>query len=86
MPGVIQGAARAAVEGFMDSGNVTQRREAYAGLATMLLAFIISLVILGFIGKYLWNGVVVDLFSIAKPAKSIWQIIGLMILLSLLLP
>ena len=70
----------------MDSGNVTQRRDAYAQLATILLAFIISLVLLGFIGKFLWNGVVVDLLSIAKPAKSIWQIIGLMILISLLFP
>ena len=70
----------------MDSGNVTQRREAYADLATKLLAFIISLIILGFIGKFLWNGVIVDLLSIAKPAKSIWQIIGLMILISLLFP
>jgi hypothetical protein len=34
----------------------------------------------------LWNGVVVELVTIAKPARSFWQIIGLMIILALLRP
>ena len=70
----------------MDSGSVDKRREAYAYFTAVLLATIISLILLGFIGKFLWNGVVVDLFSIAKPAKSIWQIIGLAFFISLLFP
>lgn len=81
--GVINGAARAAVEGFLDQGNAEHRRRAYVEFATMLLSFILALVILGFIGKYLWNGVIVDLFTFAKPAKSIWQIVGLMIFVML---
>jgi hypothetical protein len=44
------------------------------------------IIILGFVGKLLWNSVMVELFTIAKPAKSFWQIIGLMILASLLRP
>jgi hypothetical protein len=43
-------------------------------------------VILAFIGKYIWNNVIVDLFSFAKPAKSFWQIIGLMIFMALVRP
>jgi len=82
---VISSAARAAVEGFSDSGPA-MKREIYANSVATLLAFVLAFVILAFVGKLLWNNVVVDLFSFAKPAKSFWQIIGLMIFISLVHP
>lgn len=82
---VISSAARAAVEGFSDSGPA-MKREVYANSAATLVAFVLAFVILAFVGKLLWNNVVVELFSFAKPAKSFWQIIGLMIFLSLVHP
>ena len=85
MPNVLNAAVKAGVEGFLDTGNAEYRRRAYMDFATTLLVFIITFVILGFIGKFLWNGVIVDLFSFAKPARSVWQILGLMIFASLLL-
>jgi hypothetical protein len=39
-----------------------------------------------FIGKYLWNNVLHELVPAIKPAKSIWQIFGLAILVSLMNP
>ena len=81
----LQSACRAAVEGFSDTSPV-QKREVYANSVSMLLAFTLAFVILAFIGKLLWNNVVVDLFTFAKPAKSFWQIIGLMIFVSLIAP
>lgn len=81
----LQSACRAAVEGFSDTSPV-QKREVYANSVSMLLAFTLAFVILAFIGKLLWNNVIVDLFSFAKPAKSFWQIIGLMIFLGLIMP
>jgi hypothetical protein len=48
------------------------------------MAFAIALVIVGLFGKLLWNGVVVELFTFAKPVRSVWQIIGLMVFLSLI--
>lgn len=78
-------ACHAAVEGFV-TGSADARRNAYVDLAATLLAFVLSFVILGFVGKLLWNNVIVDLFSFAKPAKSFWQLVGLMIFVSLLLP
>jgi hypothetical protein len=36
------------------------------------------------IGKFLWNVVLCKLLTIAKPADSIWQILGLAILLNLI--
>jgi ABC-type uncharacterized transport system fused permease/ATPase subunit len=81
----IQSACRAAVEGFADTApNV--KREVYADSVAVLLSFVLAFIILAFVGKLLWNNVVVDLFSFAKPARSFWQIIGLMIFVSLIRP
>ena len=54
-------------------------------LVSFLTVFIILLLIL-FFGKFLWNNVLVDLVPSIKPAKSVWQILGLAILLALLSP
>lgn len=83
---MLKEAATAAVEGFTSGKDADKKRDAYVEFLSVLLAFVIALVILGFIGKLLWNSVVVELFTIAKPARSFWQIIGLMILVSLLRP
>jgi O-antigen ligase len=82
----INAAAKATVEGFVGMHSSERRRDAYVDFISTVLAFLIAIVILGFIGKFLWNGVVVDLFSFAKPARSLWQIIGLMLFVSLLRP
>ncbi len=80
---IVQSAARAAVEGFSGMTSSDARREAYADFVAQLIAFLIALVIIGFIGKWLWNSIIVDLFSFAKPARSFWQIVGLMIFMAL---
>ncbi len=74
------------MEGFTNGKDSDKKRDAYVEFLSVLIAFVIALVILGFVGKLLWNGVVVELFTIAKPAKSFWQIIGLMIFVALIRP
>lgn len=86
MNGMFAAAARTAVEGFVNNGNVNQKRQAYVDFITLLISFIVVIILVSFLGKFLWNGVVVDLISVAKPAKSIWQIFGLMLFLGLILP
>ena len=86
MNGVFGATMRAAVEGFVDNGNVQQKRQAYVDFLTTFLTLILVITLLAFLGKFLWNGVVVDLFSFAKPAKSVWQILGLMVFIGLMLP
>ena len=86
MTNVLNAAVKAGVEGFIDNGNAERRRVAYVDFMTQFLVFILVLVVLGFIGKYLWNGVVVDLFTFAKPARSVWQILGLMVFVMLVSP
>lgn len=48
------------------------------------IAMLIIIIIILFIGKILWNDVLTTLVPTIKPAKSIWQILGLYILFSLL--
>ncbi len=80
-------ACKAAIEGFAGTSEDPSKRKAiFTELLATLLAFILALVILGFVGKLLWNNVVIELFSFAKPARSFWQILGLMIFVSLVNP
>ena len=86
MSGILYAASKATVEGFVGMTSSEHRRDAYVDFLATVFAFILALVILAFIGKYLWNNVVVELFSFAKPARSFWQIIGLAIFISLVHP
>lgn len=84
---LLTSAARAAVEGFTSSNqDPVKRKDIYTELLAILFAFVVSLIILGFVGQLLWNNVVLELFTFAKPARSVWQILGLMIFVSLLRP
>lgn len=77
-------------------------RESFAGadaayaqngwsVASMLIVFIIMILLVTFIGYFLWNAVVAGagkndtgLFTIVKRADSMWQILGLYIVIALL--
>jgi ABC-type multidrug transport system permease subunit len=83
---VLSSAIKAGIESFTGVADSKDRRAAYVDFLAYLLAYIVAMIILGFVGKLLWNGIIVDLFSVAKPAKSMWQIIGLMIFTSLMVP
>lgn len=52
-------------------------------IAFFFAAVIVEILVLVF-GKFLWNHVLTRLVTIAKPAESIWQILGVSILLKLL--
>jgi hypothetical protein len=84
MPALLNDFVRSSLEGFVNPEDSVGRRNAYVGFAASLISFVIALIILAFIGKLLWNGVIVDLLSIAKPARSYWQILGLFVFTSLL--
>jgi len=67
-------------------GDVPERKiNGKQALVAFLTIFVIFLLLLLF-GKYLWNTVLVALFPMIKPAKSIWQILGLSILIGLITP
>ena len=74
------------VSGMMTTQRSDKRQDSYVTFLSAVLAYILAIVILAFVGKLLWNGVVTELISVAKPARSIWHILGLMIFTSLLFP
>ena len=76
---------RAGVEGMSDlSGSGNGRREMYKDVIASLLSLVLAIVIIAMVGKYLWNSTVAELFTFARPVRSAWQIIGLMIFVSLI--
>ena len=81
---MLKGLCRACIEGMTDMTGSSGRREMYIEVVASILSLIVSILIVAFIGKWLWNTTVVELFTFARPVRSVWQIIGLIILLSLL--
>ena len=79
---------RALVEGFTNpSGSASHRQDPiYAEAIAVTLTFFITVLIVSFFGLWLWNFSVVPLFEFARPAKSIFQILGLMVFLALVNP
>jgi hypothetical protein len=66
-------------------GNETSYQlDSFLSGLVVIIAFILSLVLIGLFGKLLWNNSVVNLFTFAKPAASAWHIVGLYILLALM--
>ena len=85
MPTVVHAAVKSGLEGFVNPESTNEKKESYVELAAVLISFVISLIILSLIGKLLWNGVIVDLFTCVRPAKSFWQILGFFVFISLVL-
>ena len=82
---MLQSCTRAIVEGLSPNNlDPVKSRNSYAEFIAALLAFVLAIILISFVGKMLWNEVVVELFSFAKPAKSVWQVLGLFIFASLL--
>jgi hypothetical protein len=76
---------RAGVEGMTDmSGSSSGRREIYKELVATLISLVIAIAIIAFVGKWLWNNSVAELFTFARPVRSVWQIIALMFLVALM--
>ena len=83
---VLSNLMRAAVEGYTNPGGAEAYKSppAYADALASLLAFFLAIALVSFAGMWLWNNSVVPLFEFARPAKSIFQILGLMIFVSLI--
>ena len=76
----------AAVEGYTNPGGTEAYKSPpiYVEALAAMLGLFISLAIISLVGLWLWNYSVVPLFEFARPAKSIFQILGLMLFVSLM--
>ena len=61
----------------------SRKKDMYMDVVASIVALVLSILIVAFIGKYLWNTTVAELFTFARPVQSVWQIIGLMLFVSL---
>ncbi len=59
------------------------KKDMFKDVVASIMALLLSILIVAFIGKYLWNTTVAELFTFARPVQSVWQIIGLMLFISL---
>ena len=67
-------------EGF--EGNNSPKVNPMVNIIVLVVFFILHLMI----GKYLWNKALVPLVPAIKPAGSVWQVLGVTVLLSILIP
>ncbi len=65
-------------EGFMNEDDQTYLK--------ILIVLTIWLVLILCVGMWLWNNIAVKVISFAKPMTSIWQLLGLAILVDLIHP
>jgi hypothetical protein len=69
--------------GCMTDMSGPGKKDMYMDVVAAIMALLLSIVIVAFVGKYLWNTTVAELFTFARPVQSVWQIIGLMLFVSL---
>jgi hypothetical protein len=88
MATLVNATLRAMVEGYTNPGGAEAYKAppAYADAIAVVLAFFVSIALVSLVGLWLWNFSVVPLFEFARPAKSVFQILGLMVFLALISP
>ena len=88
MATIVNASLRALVEGYTNPGGTEAYKPppAYAEAIAAILAFVISVILVSLVGLWLWNFSVVPLFEFARPAKSVFQILGLMLFLAIISP
>ena len=69
--------------GCMTDMSGPGKKDMYMDVVATIMALLLSIVIVAFVGKYLWNTTVAELFTFARPVQAVWQIIGLMLFISL---
>lgn len=80
---LVSSLAGGALEQFADTSAIgPSARSTIVTVITMVV--VLGLILL--FGQFLWNNALVPLVPGVKPAKSIFQILGLSILISLLVP
>ena len=60
-----------------------EQRLGYKDIVASILSLMLAIFIIAFVGRAIWNATMPQLFTFARPVQSVWQIIGLLILLSL---
>ena len=80
-------------EHFVETSSKRNAGYLILQIAVSIVTIVIILILLGFIGVFLWNNFIAGrgpdatgLFTFIKPATNIWQIIGLYLFILLISP
>lgn len=73
------------VDGMTAQEGEVERSEMRTAVAA-LLAAVLSLLLIGFVGRWLWNGSVCKMFTFCKKVDGMLPIIGLYVFIRLLFP
>lgn len=57
-----------------------------AGMIARVVSLVLVLLLVSFFGQYFWNTYVTKIVTIAKPATSVMQILGLFVFIRLMFP
>ena len=72
-------------EGFSSvRGYPLMMNESMMSLLGRLVSVVLTVLILGMFGQWLWNNYVTKLLTIAKPAKNVMDIVGLYVAMRLI--
>lgn len=82
----VEGMSTPSIETYVSGGGRVpsvkdmSNTQILAALITLVIVYAIVLLV----GKYLWNNILVKLIPAVKPAKNVWEILGFMVLMSLI--
>lgn len=65
-------------------GTLVMGNHPAAELVGNLVITTLSFLVVLLLGEYLWNNILVKVTTIAKPAKNVWQVLGVMVLVKLI--
>lgn len=72
-------------EGFSSARGYPLMNESMMSLVGRIVAMVLAILLIAMFGEYLWNNHVTKLLSVAKPTKSVMDIIALYVFVRLLL-
>lgn len=71
--------------GFVGTEGMTNAPgSSFKEAVVVLVSFVISLLIVALVGKWLWNNSVAELFTIVRPVRSVWQIVAFVLFLAII--
>jgi hypothetical protein len=69
---------------FVNHGNNQVDMSSGVNLVIFLVVFVLILILYSYVARHLWNNMLVKAVSIAKPVGSVVDMLGLMVLLSII--
>jgi len=81
---VVQEHEEAKKEGFSSVRGYPLMNESMMSLLGRIAAMVVAVLLIAMFGEYLWNNHVTKLMSVAKPTKSVMDIIALYVFVRLL--